>query len=112
MTRFVLPGEFKCRDETVKPGTRKYTIPLDKSKSRVEFEACLLDNGVYDIEIGLMDEEGNAVKINKVCPTKCARDRIFFEDATRNLRFWDGDSLLQITCANKRCPNWKGNWFL
>ena len=63
---WLVSGEFKCRGETVKPGTRKFTVPLDPTKTSVEFEACLLDNGLYDIEIKLMDEEGNAVKITKV----------------------------------------------
>lgn len=32
----------------------------------MDFEACLLDNGIYDIEIGVMDEEGNIAEIKKV----------------------------------------------
>ena len=50
----------------MKPGSKKFRVPLDPAKNLVDFEACLLDNGLYDIEISVVDEEGNIAEIRKV----------------------------------------------
>ena len=42
-------------------------MKIDPSETRLEFEACLVDNGVYHVHI-TFQEDGKTININKVSP--------------------------------------------